>query len=1014
VNPAEFSLKHKTFIVCSIIFMLIGGLYAYFKLGKLEDPKFSVKTAVVVTRYPGASPGEVEQQVTDTIEKAVQQLGELDYIRSISRAGASIIFVDIKESCRADKLPQIWDELRRKIHDIQPQLPPGASPPEVRDDFGDVYGIFLALTGDGFSTAELKDYATILQRELLMVEDVARVELWGVQRECIYVDISRSRLSELRIRPEQIVATLRDQNMIIDPGSVDLGTQRIRLAPSGTFDTTAAIGDLVISGPESTDLVLLKDIADIRRGYLTPPLTLMRYNGKPGIGIAISTISGGNVIAMGDAVKKRLSQLMLDFPTGIDIGTISYQSETVRESVNTFIINLAESVAIVIGVLLLAMGLRSGLLIGGGLILSILGSFIVMMFMGIDLQRTSLGALIIAMGMLVDNAIVVTEGSLVRLQMGEDRLTAATAPATDTAWPLLAATLVAILAFIPIKLSNRAVGEYCESLFQVVGISLFISWILAMTATPVFCERFLRIKPSRQTSDPYAGRTFQLYKRLLEASLHRKTVVLLLIPVLLAASGYGLRYVKKIFFPQSTRAQFMVDYWLPEGSRIQSVSDDLKTAEAFLMKFPEVVSIGTCIGSGPPRFYLPYEPELINPAYGQMIVNVTSRESIGKIAPAVEQYVKAQFPQAEPRIRLYPLGPSTEFKIEARFSGPDPVLLRDLSEKAKAVMAENLHTKDVRDDWRQRVKLWVPEFSQPRARRAYVSRQHVAASLRQMTTGAPVGFYREDDELMPILVGTPEQEKKDLDNLSNTPVWGFGPKSLPLAQVVRNVTIEWEDPLIRRRNRRPTITAQCDPIGEITATEVLSEIRPKIEAIALPRGYTLEWGGEYEKSIQSKTSVYEKLPVALIPMILIVVALFNGIRQTLIIFLILPLSMIGITIGLLATRQPFGFMAMLGALSLIGMLIKNAVVLLDQIESEIRSGTEAYNAVVKSCVSRMRPVLMASVTTIFGMAPLLTDPMFSAMAVTIMSGLLFATLLTLILVPILYALFYNIDCNRSA
>ncbi|MFA7014054.1 MAG: efflux RND transporter permease subunit, partial [Desulfobacterales bacterium] len=511
MNPAEFSLKHKTFIVCSIIFILIGGVYAYFQLGKLEDPKFSIKTAVVVTRYPGASPAEVEQQVTDTIEKAVQQLGELDYIRSISRAGASIIFVDIKESCRADKLPQIWDELRRKIHDIQPQLPPGASPSEVRDDFGDVYGIFLALTGDGFSTAELKDYANIIQRELLMVKDVARVELWGVQRECIYVDISRSRLSELGIRPEQIVATLRDQNMIIDPGSVDLGTQRIRLAPSGTFDTTSAIGDLVISGPESTDLVLLKDIADIRRGYLTPPLTLMRYNGKPGIGIAISTVSGGNVIAMGDAVKKRLSQLMLDFPAGIDIGTISYQSETVRESVNTFIINLAESVAIVIGVLLLAMGLRSGLLIGGGLILSILGSFIVMMFMGIDLQRTSLGALIIAMGMLVDNAIVVTEGSLVRLQMGEDRRTAATAPATNTAWPLLAATLVAILAFIPIKLSNRAVGEYCESLFQVVGISLFISWILAMTATPVFCERFLRIKPSRQTSDPYAGRTFQLY-----------------------------------------------------------------------------------------------------------------------------------------------------------------------------------------------------------------------------------------------------------------------------------------------------------------------------------------------------------------------------------------------------------------------------------------------------------------------------------------------------------------------
>lgn len=1011
MNLAQLSLKHKVFVICSIIFVFIGGLYSYFHLGKLEDPEFSIKTALVVTRYPGACPREVEQQVTDVIEKAVQQISELDKIRSISRSGLSIVFVDIKESYRYDALPQIWDQLRRKIHDIEPSLPPGAETPMVRDDFGDVFGIFLALTGDGFSYAELKDYADILQRELLLVKNVARVELWGVQRQCVYVDISRSRIAELGIRPEQIIATVQDQNMIIDPGAVNLGNRRIRLASSGTFTTLAEIGDLAISGQGTDAIMRLKDIADIRREYIDPPTTLMRYNGKPCIGLAISTVSGGNVIDMGNGVKKRLSELMKGFPAGIDIGIVSYQSETVHNAISRFIINLLESVAIVIGVLLLTMGMRSGLLIGGGLVLSILGTLIVMMFMGIDLQRTSLGALIIAMGMLVDNSIVVTEGSLVRLQMGEDRKTAAISPARDTAWPLLGATLVAILAFIPVRLSNRAVGEYCESLFQVVGISLMISWILAMTATPVFCESFLKIKASKQSSDPYAGRIYRFYRRLLETALHHKIAVIVLLLGLLGASGYGFRYVKSIFLPRATRTQFMVDYWLPEGSRIESVSADLKTIEAYLMKFPEVVSLGTCIGSGPPRFYLPYEPEVNNPAYGQIVVNVTSLKDIGRIVPDVEHYLKENFPQAEPRIRLYPLGLSTKFTIEARFNGPDSRILRQLAEKAKAIMTGNPGAKDVRDDWRQRVMIWVPEFSQPRARRAHVTRQHVAASLRWMSTGTPVGIYRENDELIPIMVRAPEQETKDLDNLTNAPVWGFGPESLPMGQVIRGAAIQWEDPVIHRRNRKPTITAQCDSNGSVTAAELLAELRPQIEAIPLPEGYSLQWGGEDEKSAESRSSVYENLPIALIAMFLIVIALFNGLRQSLIVVLILPLSVIGVTAGLLITRQPFGFMALLGLLSLIGMLIKNAVVLLDQIEAEIRSGTARYPALVKSSVSRMRPVMMTSVTTILGMAPLVTDTLFGTMAVTIMSGLLFATLLTLIIVPVLYALFYNINGN---
>ncbi len=1013
MNVPEYAVKHRPVVLFAVFLLFSSGLYAYGKLGKLEDPEFTIKTATIITYYPGASPTEVEQQVTDEIEKACQRIEGIDQVRSISKAGVSIVYVDILQSYRKKRLPQKWDMLRRKVREVQRLLPVGAYPPEIYDDYGDVFGVFVALTGDGFSYEELKDYALHLQRELLLVRDVNRVELWGTQAECVYVEISKSRLAETGMHPREIVDTLQKQNLIVPAGNLDTATNRIRIDAPGTFTGINDIGDLVIRGTPPDELVLLRDVATIKRGYVDPPMTLMRFNGKPALGIAVSTVSKGNVVVMGEAVQKRLAELMMEFPVGLEIGPVAYQATAVRRAINTFITNLLEAVAIVIGILLLTMGIRSGLLIGAALVFSIVGTFVVMLPLGIDLQRTSLGALILAMGMLVDNAIVVTEGSLIRLHLGTDRKTAATQPANDTAWPLLGATLVAIVAFMPIYLAKDDTGEYCQSLFQVIGISLGLSWIIAMTVTPVLCDMFLRVKNNGQGTDPYAGPIYRNYRFVLSKALHHRTITLLIMLGLFIATVYGFGYVKYIFFPDSDRTQFMVEYWLPEGSRIQNVSHDLEKIEAYLATFPEVINVTACIGSGAPRFILDYEPEIPNSSYGLLLVNVTSIDDIEKLFAEMEVYLHDNFPQAEPRLRRFPLGPFVPFKVEARLSGPDPVVLRALSEQVKGIMRSDPETKDTRDNWRQRVKVLRPEFSQPRARRAFVSRPDMAMSLAMLTDGFPIGTYREHDELMPILVRSPREDRTDIDNLENMPVRGRGPESLPLGQVVTGIATTWEDPIIHRYNRRRTITAQTQPQNGVTANEVLTRIKPQVEAIELPVGYYLEWGGELEKDEDSGEAVFGQLPFAFILMAFIVVTLFNAYRQPLIILLILPLSLVGATVGLLITGKPFGFMALLGMLSLFGMLIKNAVVLLSQTGKEIRSGTDPYHAVIQSSVSRMRPVLMASFTTVLGMIPLLTDRLFGAMAVTIMFGLTFATVLTLIIVPVLYTMFFRIHIPDS-
>lgn len=1000
----DISINNRITVLFALTLVVVGGIYAYFHLGKLEDPEFSIKTALIVTPYLGASPHEVEQQVTRVVEEAVQKTAEVETIRSVSRAGKSMVYVDLYEHNWTQRIQQEWDVLRRKVQECQGKLPTGAGPSIVFDDYSNVYGIFLAMSGDGFTYAELKEYADVVQRELVLVDNVARVDLFGARRECIEVEISRAKCATLGVHPKEIVEILNGQNEIVGAGAIEYDDSRLRIAVSGVFNSHKDIGELVVQQTDNQQ-ILLKDLARITRSYIRPSDPMMRFNGRMAIGIAVAAISGANVVTMGDDVQTRIDNLMNDLPVGLNIDGVYYQSKFVKDAIKKFMTNLLQSIGIVIAVLLVFMGFRSGLIIAGNLVFSILATLVIMLIWGIDLQRISLAALILVMGMIVDNAIVVTDGTLVQLKKGGSLMDAVRDPARQTAWPLLAATVIACLAFMPIYMAKNNTGEYCGSLFQVVAIALMTSWLLAMSQTPVFCLYLLKASKTGGQTESHTGMFYRIYRSLLDATLRRRPLTLLVMTAFLILGILGFGMVSKIFFADSDKAQFFIDYRRPESAPIQAVSRDLLQVEQYLKSFSEIKNFATCIGQGSPRFASSITPEPPTACFGQIIVNVHDYRGIDNLTEQLERWFPEHLPEGEPHIWKYIAGPKADYRVEARFSGPDPKVLRSLAEKAKAIMRADPMAKNVCDDWRERAMILDFTYAQRKARMAGVERRHLAESLMSQTDGLIVTWYREKDDLIPVKM---IYSAISPDNLEATPVWGRKPVSVPLGQIIEANDITWEDPIVRRYDRRRMIRAQCDPIQGATSDTLLKRIGPAIESLELPPGYTLEWEGEYELSKKANEGVNQFLPVALICMAFILVALFNAIHQPIIIALTLPFALVGMTVGLLLCRQPFGFLAMLGAYSLMGMLIKNAVVLIDQIDSEIRDGKPPLEAVKDSSVSRMRPVMMAALTTILGMLPLLTDATFVSMAVTIMFGLAFATLLTLICVPVLYTLFFRI------
>ncbi|MGV7216038.1 efflux RND transporter permease subunit [Bradyrhizobium sp. UFLA05-112] len=1031
MNMAKLALENRTATVFTVVLLVLAGVGAFLKLGQLEDPAFTIKVAVVSTLYPGATPAEVERDVTDRIEAKLQELKQVEHLESFSRQGLSVVKVFIKPSYSSAEVPQVWDELRRKVGDVAPQLPKGAGPSAVGDDFGDVYGLLLAITGDGFSYAELKGYVDNLKKELSLVPGAARVELWGVQDRRIYLDSTLAQLSHLGISETTLQRTLAQQNTVASAGTITLGRQRVAVTPSGQFPSPESIADLLVQASpaesaantgqrqQTDDLIRIRDIGDVHVGYREPALTMMRYDGQPAIAVAITNQPGVNVVDMGKAVDARLTELIADLPVGVEVHRVHWQSALVQASVRDFFVALTQAVLIVLAVLWLAMGWRMGLIIGSSIILTILGTFVVMAIAGIDLQRMSLGALVIALGMMVDNSIVVAEGALVRMQQGMEREQAAIEAATQPAWALLGATIVAVLAFYPIAASKENAGEYCSSLFSVVGISLLLSWLLSVTVTPLQCVQMLRIRNGEASGDPYGGRLFRAFRAVLEWAIRRRELTLATAAGILVLALAGFGQVTKLFFPDSSMPKFLIDYRLPEGANIAAVSKDLEGIERKLLSDKRIEGVASFIGAGPPRFYLPVDPEPNASNYAQLVVNMRDYRDIASVMASTENWLRETYPEATSLFRPFALGPGVTWKFEVRISGPALATadtLRSLAARGAAILQNEPQTDAFQTNWQQRVLKFEPEFNDARARWAGVSREDVVRSISQSLDGRIIGVFNQQDEALPIVLRVKPEEGigGDVTALRGVQIRQENTaQSIPIDQVVDRFGVTWEDPVIWRRDRKRTITLQANPVRGVTLPTYMKAVEPKFDELAkdLPRGYKMEWGGEYENSTKSQKSLVPGIVPALAIMLLIIVYLFNAVQPALIIALTVPFAIVGMTAGLLTTGTPFGFVALLGAMSLAGMMIKNAIVLLDEVNVNLAIGKSQYDAVVLAALSRLRPVFLAAATTVLGVIPLLTDVFWVGLAVTVMAGLAVGTAITMLAVPVLYATFYRVPAG---
>lgn len=1006
MNIAEYCIQKRTISYLLIIVVLLGGLVVYPRLGRFEDPAVAIKICPVITSYPGASPREVENEVTEVIESALQTMWQVKEVTSVSQAGLSIVKAEFTETFRKEDLPQIYDEVRRKVADAQKNLPPGAQASIVNDDFGDEYGILFGLTGDGYSLKEIEDYADFLRTELLQVPGVASIVFWGEQPEVIYVEISRARLGQFGIALDTVFQSLQQHNLVVPAGTVMQEDQRIRIQLTGVSESWEYLGDLVLAGNDART-VRLRDVATLTRDAQEPPSAVLKVNGRRALGLGISAVQGGNVVALGDAVAARLRDLESRRPIGIELHTISYQGDTVRQAVSGFVISVFQALGIVVSVLMIFMGLRSGLIIGASLLMIVAGTFIMMDLLSIELQRISLGALIVALGMLVDNAIVVTDGTLVRIGKGENPIKAAGAVVGQTFWPLLGATIVAIMAFAAIGFSPDSTGEYCISLFQVIAISLLLSWFFAVTATPLLCADFLKT-PKNAGANVQPGRFSAMYRNFIAGALARRLLVIGIMCGMLVLGIIGFGKVKPGFFPQSARPQFVIDYWLPQGTHIYSTLSDTERLERFVKSLDGVEQVSTWVGRGAIRFILVYAPEDANSAYAQLLITVNDSRAIGGLIDKIRAELDSHYLDAQYKVWKFVLGPGGGSAIEARFSGPDQSVLRDLMHQASEIMHAHPNAVNIKNDWRQPVPVVHAVLRPEVAAQIGLTRPEIAAALELAAEGRRVGIYREGDDVLGIVARLPADERNRLDQLDHITVTSRASgRHVPVGQVIGGWETRWENPFIIRRDRERTITAQCDAQSGPSA-QLLGQLRPVIEAIPLPEGYRLEWGGDYEKSTRANAGIAQTIPATFLIMIVLIVMMFNAFRQPIIIFLTVPLAVIGVAAGLLITGVAFDFMATLGFLSLAGMLIKNSVVLIDQMDIEMKSGKPAFQAVLDSTLDRTRPVLLGALTTVLGLLPLLGDVFFKGLAVVIMFGLSFAAILTLVVVPVLYATFFKV------
>ena len=1013
MNIPKYSLENKKVIYFFLAIMLIGGVLAFFKLPKKEDSPFVIKQAVLMTQYPGADPLEVEKLVTEPIEREIQSMSDVFQIKSESYFGMLKITIELDPTIPPENMPVKWDELRRKVSNIQPKLPSGASSISVSDDFGDVFGIYYALTADdGFSFREMRDWAQKIKTELTPIDGVQKVFLYGEQTEVVNVSISVPKLANLGIDPNMIQQTLQTQNLLVNTGEITTGAYQLRVRTEGTYNSIDDIRNQLIVTKNGNE-VRLGDIAEIERGYLNPPNNLMRVNGMRAIGIGVATGAKDDVVAVGNAVEERLGEMKSLFPVGMELESIYPENRIAHDANNGFIINLIESLLIVIVIIFMVMGTRAGMLVGSSLLFSVGGTLLIMLVMGVGLNRTSLAAFIIAMGMLVDNAIVVTDNAQIGIKRGMSRYQALIDGATKPQWALLGATFIAVCSFLPMYMAPASVAEIVKPLFIVLAVSLGLSWILALTQTTTFGNFILKEAAPGETKNPYDTKLYHKFELFIQKLIKRRFVTLTTVIITLVISFVVMALMPQSFFPIMNKPYFRADLIFPEGYSIREVEKNVLKIEEYLKNNENIKSYSVTMGGSPVRYYLASSAMGPKPNFANILIETKEAED----APAEESkfydYMVENYPDILTRSSLFALSPVPDAAIEIGFIGDNIDTLVSLTEQAKAIARKYDMVMEVRDSWGNKVPVWKPNFSQEKGLRLGITRQQVAYSLRSATNGIPLGEYREGDLFMPILMKDAELDSMNLNDVKTLPVYSAKGKSVKVEQVIDNFPLEYDFNVVKRYNRQRAMMMQCEPKRGANTMEAFSHLWKEIqENVKVPEGYKLQYFGEQLEQDKGNSAIAANIPLMFGLIYVTLLLLFpQHYRKPVLIMLMLPLIFIGVVFGLIVFGKSLDFFAMLGLLGLIGMNIKNAIVLVDEIGLLQSGGMEPLKAVIEATKTRIVPVTMASGTTILGMLPLLGDAMFAGMAATIMGGLLISTILTIFVLPVAYCIFFKIKIS---
>lgn len=1035
MDLGKWALDNRKLVYFFIAAFIIGGVFSYQGMSKLEDPEIKVKQALIITTYPGASPHQVELEVTDILEKSIRSMSNIDHMESRSMSDLSMITVELSTLVPDDEVEQYWDMLRRKVNDTQHLLPQGASASIIKDDFGNVFGMFYAITADGFSDREIGEYAELAKRKIQNIDGISKVEIYGEQQECINISLYQDKMAYLGVHPAEVLSTLNGQNKTIYSGYYETGDMRLRVSVNDKYRSVEDIANLLLQGHEG-DQLRLKDIAAISKGYETPVRNELMYDGQKALGFSISALSGTDVTKLGKEVDKALQELQQErIPAGIAFNKVFFQPDRVDDALQTFMLNLVMSAVIVIGTLIFIIGFKSSVIIALSLVVTVFGSIFILNIMDGTLQRVSLAAFILAMALLVDNAIVIIDGILLDLKRGKTRREAMTSIGRKTGIPLLGATLIAILSFLPIFLSPDTAGVYVRDLFIVLAVSLLLSWVLALTQIPIQADQTLHFEKDKEDKDLFNNKYYNSLRKALRWGLGHKTTSIVVAILLVAASAYSYRFLPQGFFPDMNYDQLYIEYKLPEGTRSDRVKADLLKISDDLLKRKDIKHITASVGGTPSRYNLVRSIADPSLSYGELIVDFTSPKELVSSMEEIQKKLSNEYPGAYVRLKRYNLM-YKKFPIEVQFNGPDPAVLKELAKQAQDIMEKDENTFLVTSNWEPKVPVFMVDYNQPIARNVGLSREDIGLSLLTSTGGIPSGKFYDGIHGETIYLKTVDKDGKPIENLDNTSVFSLIPslnalsrenlqnlmtgalseedliasvlQTVPLSQASNGIRFKWEDPVVVRYNGERAIRAQCNPTPGVGAEKARQSIAEEIEAIPLPAGYSIQWEGENKASTQSMKYLFQNFPLAIILILALLIMLFKDYKKPLIIFCCIPLIFTGVIISMLISGKTFGFVAIVGVLGLIGMMVKNGIVLMDEINAQLASGMEPIEALIESTVIRFRPVISVSLTTILGMIPLLSDDMFGSMAVTIMGGLLVGTLITLFFIPILYAAFFKI------